>query len=409
MNYERKFNQWNINFLTQQSLIYITIKHLTSNDIFHESFKFEYFHSFNLFIPKITMKDLIDFILMLINNKSIEIKQEQNKIKLIFISPYLNTHNVELILNKIENIHKENNKKKFEFNQINSIKPHNKAINQVSIFPNGNIISVSSDQSINIYNPNLIIIQRIIDAHDKYIIDLCVKDENNFISCSFDKSIKTWIKENLRNKFIINKIIKEAHNDWLGKVIFFNENIISCSKDLTVKIWEENNNNSFQCKTILSHSDWIVSLFIIEKSNILISGSEEGTKFWNLNNLECLFFIKEAKCFFWNALKKIDNDKIIIGGDVDGLIKIISISQKKIIKNIKNKFQCWGILVLENKGLILISGRSQDIKIYGNNNYNLIKTLTNIHEHWIYGLTRINENSFVSFSKDCCIKVWNIS
>ena len=32
---------------------------------------------------------------------------------------------------------------------------------------------------------------------------------------------------------------------------------------------------------------------------------------------------------FWNALKKIDNDKIIIGGDVDGLIKIISISQKK--------------------------------------------------------------------------------
>ena len=62
------------------------------------------------------MKDLIDFILMLINNKSIEIKQEQNKIKLIFISPYLNTHNVELTLNKIENIHKENNKKKFEFN-----------------------------------------------------------------------------------------------------------------------------------------------------------------------------------------------------------------------------------------------------------------------------------------------------
>ena len=62
-------------------------------------------------------------------------------------------------------------------NLINSIKPHNKAINQVSIFPNGNIISVSSEQSID--NPNLIIIQRIIDAHDKYIIDLWIKDENN--------------------------------------------------------------------------------------------------------------------------------------------------------------------------------------------------------------------------------------
>ena len=43
------------------------------------------------------------------------------------------------------------------------------------------------------------------------------------------------------------------------------------------------------------------------------------------------------------------------------------------------------------------------------NNYNLIKTLTNVHEHWIYGLTRINENFFISFSKDCSLKVWNIS
>ena len=60
-----------------------------------------------------------------------------------------------------------------------------------------------------------------------------------FITCSADKSIKSWIKNN--KEFKINKIIKNAHDDSINKVIYCsNNNLISCSYDKTIIIWKEN-------------------------------------------------------------------------------------------------------------------------------------------------------------------------
>ena len=88
------------------------------------------------------------------------------------------------------------------------------------------------------------------NAHS-YINYVDIKDENNFIICSYDKSIKLWNKNN--NKFKINKIIKNAHDSSISKVIYCrNNNLISCSWDKTIKIWKENNN--YENIKILKHS-----------------------------------------------------------------------------------------------------------------------------------------------------------
>ena len=39
----------------------------------------------------------------------------------------------------------------------------------------------------------------------------------------------------------------------------------------------------------------------------------DGTKFWNLQNFELIIFFKDALYFSNNALKKIYNDRIIVG------------------------------------------------------------------------------------------------
>ena len=79
---------------------------------------------------------------------------------------------------------------------ITSIHCHNASITSVSIFPSGNIISTSDDKSIIIYDIFFNILQNIQNAHHSYIYYVEIKDENNFITCSVDKSIKSWIKNN---------------------------------------------------------------------------------------------------------------------------------------------------------------------------------------------------------------------
>ena len=103
-----------------------------------------------------------------------------------------------------------------EIKPITTIIPHKQQINLVSTFKSGNIISISNDKSIIIYNMNLNIIQKIENAHYNNIYGLSIKDDKNFITCSDDLSIKIWKKRYLNkydiSKFFLNGIIYNCHS-----------------------------------------------------------------------------------------------------------------------------------------------------------------------------------------------------
>ena len=299
---------------------------------------------------------------------------------------------VELTINNISN--------------INTIKEHTNCVDSMNIFPSGNIISVSDDKSIIIYDNNFNILQRIENAHDDDIQYVDIKDENNFVTCSYDKSIKTWIKK--ENIFIININIKEAHSGAINKVIYNSKgNLISCSSDNSIKIWEKRNNTYLNIK-ILYHSSFIQSILLLEDKNILISSGADGTKFWDINNnYKQIMYFEDIYTGWNNALERIDDDRIIVHDSTINL-KIISISKKQIIEIIKFDFQPWGFKSIKDKGIILVGGSSNTINIYRNDNYKLIKIIQNAHYNDILGFIELKNNLFASYSKDNTIKIWSL-
>ena len=290
---------------------------------------------------------------------------------------------------------------KYNIKLIKTIKAHNNWINSIKLFPSGNIISVSNDKSIKIYDFNLKLLQSIKNAHDDYITSLDIKDENNFVTCSWDHNIKTWIKT--KNNFKLNQILKNTHSDWINQVQYFlNDNLISCSNDCTIKIWEENN-KKYQIQTILNVSDWVGSILILEDKNILITSGYDGTKFWNINNFELIINFSNINCGYKNALKRIDENKIILGGK---FLTIFSIDEKKNILKIKLPFTCIGMEIIKNKNLILIGGGSEDILIYEMENYEYIQIIKKAHDDNIDGFIQKNNNRIISYSNDGKIKLW---
>ena len=325
---------------------------------------------------------------------------------------------IENKLNKIEYLNDSNSKSiqltNCNLKQINSIYPHYDSIKVLSKFPSGKLISVSNDKYINIYDNNLNIIQSITNAHDDFINDVDIKDENNFVTCSSDKSIKIWIKKFYKGYvhksylFSLYQNIKDAHNDKITKVIYcLNGNIISCSWDKTIKIWEENKDNKFNCIQILKHSKWISSILLLNDKNLLISSGKDGTKFWNLINYKCINHIQETYCENNNSLKRLDEDRIIIGGNEDGIMKIISLKEKIIIKRIKNEFKCLGIYVIDDKGIFLIGGENKKIKIYRKDNFECIKIINDAHNDFINGFIELKDSSVASYGVDKNIKIWS--
>ena len=462
------FNQYEIKLNYHLNIINIQIQ---NNYKFYESnFTLEHLHLHKLLISYITIDEIVEFINCLIVQKNIKIVENKNHLKLILISTLSNHSNVELILNKIsilsneviekliidiknikdenenlkkkiksieeknkqnvEIIERDNNKineiekkiKKLErlhkknkiiqlkqsnLQKINSVEPHKSFINKVSTFPSGNIISVSADKSIKIYDIHLNELQTIENAHDDSIIYVEVKDENNFITCSDDKKIKLWIKN--EKEYINNKIINKAHDDYINRVIYCsNGNLISCSYDNTIKIWKENNNNYENIK-ILVNFKWVASILFLEDKNILISSGEDGTKFWDLNgmnNINCIKYFEDTFCGWHDGICRLDEDRIIVQGRRTTSLKIISILNLKIIKEFNIPFQCNSISLIEDKGIFIVGGKSKDIKIYRSDNYECIQTIPNAHNDNINGFIELKDYTIASFSDDKTIKIW---
>ena len=339
-----------------------------------------------------------------IKNGNKELKNEINKkeIKILLLNEKINK--LEKRINILET--KINKEKKKEYTNLYLVSTNNESksyVNTVSIFPNGNIITGSIDKIINIYNSNLTtIIQKITNGHLNSILYIDIKDDNNFVSCSSDKNIITWIKKN--NYFEINKILSPAHNHFVRKVLYFqNDKIISCSFDQTIKIWDENFKNLYK----FEDTQKINSMLILKEENILVISGENNTKFFDLDNYVLKKELSGIVSKTQYSISRIDKNRIIIGGNDDMKIKIISIFNYKTIIDINNDFICWAILSIKNKEIFLVGGKSNIIKIYNSNNYECIQSINDAHSQGnIKGFNKLNNGNIISFSTDKTIKIW---
>ena len=113
-----------------------------------------------------------------------------------------------------------------------------------------------------------------------------------------------------------------------------NNNLISCSFQ-TIKIWKENNN--YENIKILKHSNCIHSLLLLADKNILISSGFDGTKLWyynEINNINLIQKFKETYCGWNQGLCRLNHDIIIVNGNINNSLKLISISKKEKLKQL---------------------------------------------------------------------------
>ena len=292
--------------------------------------------------------------------------------------------------------------KKFQFE---------KGILSISLFPSGNIITISSNEldfNMKIWDINLNNIETINDSIKNNFIK--IKDENNFISFSYEYLIlKYWTKKN--NKFEIQYIIQDPHKEFINKMIYYKNYLITCSKDSKIKIWELN--NKFILKETLSQSKSVNSILFIEEKNLLISSGDDGTYFWDTNftnKTKKNSLRKKVKCLNKYTLKRYDKNNIIICDDENNVF-IISLQNKNIIKKFDLKIQrnIKLIKIIQEKEIILILDSLQYIRVFNAQNFSLINTIKYGHLNSITGIKIKKNNTFISYSLDGYIKIWEIS
>ena len=399
------YDEWEISIINHEDSILFNVS--KEKEIYENNFKFESLKNLKIFIENNTIKEIIDSICRYINNKNIQIKKYLNDTKLIIIfSSDLIKKNSVFILERQEfNLDKINPKfLKLTVNKTINTKYDN--IQYLACFPSGKMISVFKEKTIIIwdknYEPFITLTEENKEPKNVYCNLISIKDENNFATCYSNFNMKLWRKVSY-NEYKIYLLMEKIHKSLINDILYpSNGNIITCSNDKTIKIWEKKNEKSYQCLTILKQSDFINSILLFEDKNILVSS---GTRFWDYNNFQCFSYIKDDISIFGSILCKINNDIIIIGRDK---IKVVSISKKKVIKYIENKFNCRDICKINNKDLVIILDSNNDIRLYTTNNFEEIQFIGNIYLTPLLGICDLKNNSIALYTYDGKIHIWNL-
>ena len=362
----------------------------------------------NKLIYILTIILMLSLIILLIytNKKAISDNFESNKKEEKMKSPEINIEYIHVI----NNTNEYSNKDKFPFTSI-------------SKFPSGSLISTDSI-SIFIYDNNFNIVQKIsvfeLEKGSIYrILSLDVKDDDNFaIGCN-EQSIKIYKREKEKgNIFVLKQDIKNAHDRSVTKVAYNSfGNLISCSYDKTIKIWELDNKGDFINKKIIKSEDEVRALLLLEDKNLLVSSGERFTNIWEIQNGYDYKLIKtfnETYCRTKNVLERISDDIIIVSKSPSSL-KVISLSQLKVIKIIEFEFGFNSLKYVKGKDIFLVGGYrnekkdgSSTIKVIKSDNFEEISTIYDTHKYAVEGFCVLKDGLIASYSYDYVINIWSI-
>ena len=287
------------------------------------------------------------------------------------------------------------NTKKYIIKEIKTFKIEIGNISKISKFPSGNIIIITSNQTINIFDKDLKFKQTLNNEDNSPIIGITIKDDNNFLTWTNDKIITTWKK--YLDLFKINEIILNAHNFEIYEVIYSkNDNIISIDRN-SIKLWSKSK-SSLQCTTIIK-SNYFYSLLLFEDKNMLICSGDNGIWFFDIITFSLYFEIKE-KQLISSSLFKLNNNTILF--DTGNNFIIFSLLEKKVIKSFNHDYLYFNIVKLIPQKRIMICGRYNsysDFVFYNIDNFQIVYRI--IDDVYLYEeIENLNDDSIMLCTRE---------
>ena len=346
-----------------------------------------------------------------IPNIKLVIKKKEVNEKLIILTLCEEVKKLKEKIKKLENLeinnnNNNNNNNNIQKKNIPKLKIIKKFTNYknpiygINVFPNGNFISYSGN---NIKGSSLFIykkdtkkrIYNILSSHKKAISYLEIIDNNTFITSSFDKTIIIWdlkgiiptIKQNL-----------EGHSGKIFKVISINSKLISGGENGEILIWENKENKYSLSKKIDNLQSSIYNILQIDLNNFITCDDLGNLISWSNNNYTQKFKMKVVKSRWNNAIIKIDESKILIGGI--NKIQMVNLKEKKIEKEIfiHNRIIFSLNLLFDN---YFLSGDN-----FGNMELREIDTLKDVktkfleYQEIIYSIRNLDDNFFIVSTKN---------
>lgn len=168
--------------------------------------------------------------------------------------------------------------------QIIELKGHTDYISCILVLPDDQIVSGSDDGSLIYWDSNI----NFLKSHTFGIISIINLQNNLIASSSLDNTIKIWDYKQHKLIFTLT-----GHKWKINKIISFQNKLISASNDCTIKIWDIVKGELIT--TLKGHTRRVNSICLLLNNNLVSISDDETLRVWDLNTYKCIFRSEEIK------------------------------------------------------------------------------------------------------------------
>ena len=283
----------------------------------------------------------------------------------------------------------------------------------IYILQDGRIAAGGNSCSIIIYNKETFKSEMTIKEHSEYIMYLTQLKSGYLISLGHDAYINIYnLLEN--NKYLVMQKIK-AHQARIHKLREFDDDrFMTCSDDCTIKFFFKNKNKNEYLEDYTFKDDiYIVDILRTKEGEIAYSGyNNNGTSFVRFYDLKSRKKIDSSSVTtFYNGLSdflyKLSETYLLVGAS--NSILIFDVNQHRQIREIKqDNSNCFTSFVKIDASTLLSSDCTGKIRqwIIDDDNLILKSTKENAHGSQIRMIRKNQDGLIITCSDDATIKIW---
>jgi len=208
----------------------------------------------------------------------------------------------------------------------------------------GRLATGDSNSNLIIYNKEKFIPEIIIQNNLSYLLNF-TQLKNKNIACSFrnDYTLKI-IKIKNNNEYEDIQIIKNAHKDWINKIIELkNENLITFSDDYSFKMWKLNDNDKYEKINEFKDKNRLSDGLEIKENEIILYSLDTNPQslvFYDINKKEIIKIINNLSLNISYLIRiiKINDNEVAVAGykkiyliDINNFLKLDEINTDLVI------------------------------------------------------------------------------
>lgn len=221
-------------------------------------------------------------------------------------------------------------------------------------------------------------------------------------SISADTSVKIWSTTNW-------SLVREynGHTDDVYGIDYIREDIIATGGfDNTIQLWRISNG---ELKLKINTTSWIYCLKYLPTNGYLASGDFDGNiNIWDITTGALVRILGYHSNRVFDLLL-INNDLLASSSDLNTIVfwDLKTFTNQSTIN--AHGGQIWTMVLVSHLNLLISASTDETIKIWNLKDMSLNKTIQHGHEGYIFGLSLLSHDVFVSVGLDGYIKRWLIS